>query len=1020
MFRRTTRQLSILSIALLLLQLLPWGGGWFGDALATQTQRIWDGGGAPDGKWSTAANWSGDTAAIAGDTCTFDATSAAKCTLTTNINVGRLVTTAAYSGIISFGATTDTFTKGVSVAGTDSVYLKTAIIEMAGGSWITSGSVVCGTSDLQFTGTGFQYMKGTSLYYDVSINKASGNWVDSSGLRTATGGDFTVTDAGTSVRHVASPVFGGDALYNGSDTVFGPTTGSWTMNGPSSTLHMQSTGVRSNVSGDSLIFNGTTGCTFDNDLAGTFLMWVHGNAALVTISGAATSVFVAPTTPLVFLGTGTLTNNNTTDFRVTTSGGAFWSGTPTIAGTAATRFRVLAAGNINAPTITNTGSGGMSFDGASGVVSSVTQTGNLSCVGPLNIYTGSITSTDKTFTFNTAGYNIVTSALTYGCGRATATNTTNFNKGSSVDVNGAVNATTQNLGTITITDSAAWSDSGNVTALSAATYNVATSKHTLIGPASTITSNGKQFADTIVVNPSEGKRVTLADNLLAGVLRHIGGVLAFGGHNITTSGRFVSTSAADSCLARIATCTLTTGTAAQDTMSAGWVQLDSAVWRVSGATGINYSSASTPTLRKLSQTNATDRTTLNGSGSWTWLTAPWLGDLTVAKSGGTITVGTLRVDSLAVTGGALAITNHSGADSVRMALSHTGGTLNASGDTVYLGGPATWGAGATHTTDAATLYRIADGATITTAGKAMPCINALGSIAINGGGTIRRLTVASTTRDTATFGPGTYAFTGLDSSDLNGQSGAVLLYRGGTWDLPAPGRIVVNYLEAANCTTSTGDTIDARAATNVQGAGTVGWLWPILCTPPTITRAAMRTDTVYRALSFTHVLGGGTADSVVAITTLPAGLTMTTVGAGMGTISGTPTAATAKAGYAVRAYGCLDSSTAWDTLTIVNRATTLAPSKGDSSGGTPVLIRGSGFKPTRSTGLVRFGADTARAIVSWCDTAVACSTAHHAPGFVNVALKNSSGDSTVVTNGFRFTVVRRGGGHLGFGHRFGF
>lgn len=160
-------------------------------------------------------------------------------------------------------------------------------------------------------------------------------------------------------------------------------------------------------------------------------------------------------------------------------------------------------------------------------------------------------------------------------------------------------------------------------------------------------------------------------------------------------------------------------------------------------------------------------------------------------------------------------------------LVHTGGTLNTSGDTLTLGS-VTWGSGATHTTDAATLYRIADGATITTAGKAMPVLSALGSITINGAATIARLTMASASRDTATFGNGTYTFTALDSSDINGASGSVLRYTGGTWDIPAD--ITVSYVEAQNCTAATGDQIIASNGTNTDGGGTLRWVWPAVAT----------------------------------------------------------------------------------------------------------------------------------------------------------------------------------------------
>jgi hypothetical protein len=78
-----------------------------------------------------------------------------------------------------------------------------------------------------------------------------------------------------------------------------------------------------------------------------------------------------------------------------------------------------------------------------------------------------------------------------------------------------------------------------------------------------------------------------------------------------------------------------------------------------------------------------------------------------------------------------------------------------------------------------------------------------------------------------------------------------------------------------------------------------------------------RIDTVARALgTYTHVLSTGTWDSLVFITALPGGYAYSKT---TGTVTGTPLATLAKAGYIYRAYGSngTDSVSAADTITII-------------------------------------------------------------------------------------------------------
>ena len=71
----------------------------------------WDGGGA-DEKWSTAANWSGDSVPGVNDHVVFDSTSGKDATIDGNIEVASIEVESSYPGILSGGSATITINSG--------------------------------------------------------------------------------------------------------------------------------------------------------------------------------------------------------------------------------------------------------------------------------------------------------------------------------------------------------------------------------------------------------------------------------------------------------------------------------------------------------------------------------------------------------------------------------------------------------------------------------------------------------------------------------------------------------------------------------------------------------------------------------------------------------------------------------------------------------------------------------------------------------------------------------------------
>jgi len=102
------------------------------------------------------------------------------------------------------------------------------------------------------------------------------------------------------------------------------------------------------------------------------------------------------------------------------------------------------------------------------------------------------------------------------------------------------------------------------------------------------------------------------------------------------------------------------------------------------------------------------------------------------------------------------------------------------------------------------------------------------------------------------------------------------------------------------------------------------------------------------------------------------------------------------------------------TYTAVNPAptvSTIAPTSGPTTGGTPATIMGTGFLAGATVSL---GTTAATSVVVVNSTTITANTPAHAAGAVNVVVTNSDGQSSPpLTNGFTYTTST-GGGPISF------
>jgi hypothetical protein len=379
------------------------------------------------------------------------------------------------------------------------------------GAW-TFGSnhtVDPGTSLVNLTGSAAQTITPNGkLFYDVTINRVTAGTCTFSGavnlhtLIISSTNTQAVSWTGTSMTSSGNLTLDGSGTLNIGNAIIAT--------GASGIVHFDSTLSTITASACALTMNGTTGMSLNDNKGVTFSSLVLGASAVVTSAGSATSTFATTTNPLTMGNSSSLTLNAITIFTASTNGGSFHSiGTGcTIAGNASIYWRVPAGGGtINFPAYSYTGSA-VEYIDALGGTAEITLTGNINSGsnGRFTIYnTGA-----STFTFNSGNYSITNGGTYFNFGNNFSSSTATFNFGSSVvsivSMGKYETGTTNvNLQTSQWTVSGLWSFGSNHTITGTAATQSVTFTNT-----STITSNGKVFPGSVVLNAS-GKTITLAD-----------------------------------------------------------------------------------------------------------------------------------------------------------------------------------------------------------------------------------------------------------------------------------------------------------------------------------------------------------------------------------------------------------------------------------------------------------------------------------------------------------------------------
>jgi hypothetical protein len=161
--------------------------------------RTWDGGGAPDGKWNTADNWSDNTVPTTGDTALFDATSAANCTSDVNWKIGARIVRVGYTGRMVDGGRADTCTMFDSIG--------------SGGTMTMTGSIrVQGDYNYLLTSSGSASASGLDIYHDGTGNITLKTSIAVDSVRVAQSGKTNTFTAGNAMSFLN--LYGGTATFN--------------------------------------------------------------------------------------------------------------------------------------------------------------------------------------------------------------------------------------------------------------------------------------------------------------------------------------------------------------------------------------------------------------------------------------------------------------------------------------------------------------------------------------------------------------------------------------------------------------------------------------------------------------------------------------------------------------------------------------------------------------------------------------------------------------------------------------
>jgi hypothetical protein len=271
----------------------------------------------------------------------------------------------------------------------------------------------------------------------------------------------------------------------------------------------------------------TNAGVIDDDIGWTMAGLDIGAGDTVTNSGAQISTYTGAG-PLLTMNGGKLNNVTPIRFRLNATGNfATLTGTPTLTGGNNSYYFQIAANNITGtlPALAVTGDADVYFStDASRTGCVFNHGGDVSCADKIFEY---LTGSTASGTFNTLGYDITAAEYNYGANSSSGGATINFNPNTVITVNGAVNGTSYNLGTITIRDSSQSFTHTSYTALSAATYEASTAKH-IVNGAATLTNNTKRWCGKLTVNAS-GATVASANRMTVDSLVLTAGTLTLAG-----------------------------------------------------------------------------------------------------------------------------------------------------------------------------------------------------------------------------------------------------------------------------------------------------------------------------------------------------------------------------------------------------------------------------------------------------------------------------------------------------------
>ncbi|MCD4781715.1 MAG: hypothetical protein K8S27_14395, partial [Candidatus Omnitrophica bacterium] len=335
------------------------------DELTTVT---WDGGGVGDTNWSTAANWTDDTAPTANDVAVFDNASDNSCTIDVAVTVAGIDINSGYDGVISQGANTVTVSSfsqdaGTFTGGSTTIDVNGAFSLGAGTFTSTSGTVTIQGS-FNKTGGVFTHNSGTvtfdgttgtidifsdsSTFYNLTLNDAGvdatfeiNGALDIDGAFTLTDGTFDLDtndptanfagnvaiDGGIVAAGSGIVTFDGDLTYD--DNVGTTNFGNIVIGSSPDTTDLASDFIADSLTiavGDvlntngydldiagAITINGTLDCTDDVETDETFINF-GGNFTIASggtfVPDQSTVIFDGNTgtVDLITLGTGSLYN----------------------------------------------------------------------------------------------------------------------------------------------------------------------------------------------------------------------------------------------------------------------------------------------------------------------------------------------------------------------------------------------------------------------------------------------------------------------------------------------------------------------------------------------------------------------------------------------------------------------------------------------------------------------------------------------------------------------------------------